>query len=72
MNTPIWLLGCGNMGGALLGRWLAEDMGPVAVIDPAPRSLPPGVAGGAAPPPRPPGVLGLAGKPQVWGGAGAP
>jgi pyrroline-5-carboxylate reductase len=72
MNTPIWLLGCGNMGGALLGRWLAEDMGPVAVIDPAPRGLPPGVSADVTPPAGRPDVLVLAVKPQVWREAAAP
>lgn len=65
MNAPIWLLGCGNMGGALLGRWRAEDMGPVAVIDPA-------VAGGDVLPNGRPDVLVLAVKPQVWRQAVAP
>jgi pyrroline-5-carboxylate reductase len=66
VTAPIWLLGCGNMGGALLGRWLAEDMGPVAVIDPAPRALPDGVSASANPPEGRPDVLVLAVKPQVW------
>jgi pyrroline-5-carboxylate reductase len=66
VTAPIWLLGCGNMGGALLGRWLAEDMGPVAVIDPAPRALPDGVSASAQPPEGRPDVLVLAVKPQVW------
>jgi pyrroline-5-carboxylate reductase len=72
VTAPIWLLGCGNMGGALLDRWLAEDMGPVAVIDPAPRSLPAGVAASATPPDGAPDVLVLAVKPQVWRAAAAP
>lgn len=66
MTAPIWLLGCGNMGGALLGRWLVEDMGPVAVIDPAPRAVPGGVSASAHPPEGRPDVLVLAVKPQVW------
>jgi pyrroline-5-carboxylate reductase len=38
----IWLVGCGQMGGALLDRWLGAGLDPAAVtvIDPAPRSLP--------------------------------
>ncbi len=72
MTAPIWLLGCGNMGGALLRRWLADEMGPVAVIDPAPRDVPDGVASSAAPPPGRPDVLVLAVKPQVWRAAAAP
>ena len=65
MTTPIWLLGCGNMGGALLARWQAEDMGPVAVIDPA-------LPGGDVIPEGRPDVLVLAIKPQVWRAAAAP
>ena len=65
MTAPIWLLGCGNMGGALLARWRAEDMGPVAVIDPA-------VSGGDMPTNGRPDVLVLAVKPQVWRAAAAP
>jgi len=72
VTAPIWLLGCGNMGGALLGRWLAEDMGPVAVIDPAPRALPDGVVATPDAPEGRPDVLVLAVKPQVWREAAAP
>lgn len=66
MTAPIWLLGCGHMGGALLRRWLAKDVGPVAVIDPAPRDLPAGVSASAEPPAGLPDVLVLAIKPQLW------
>ena len=71
MTAPIWLLGCGNMGGALLRRWLAEDMGPVAVIDPAPRGAA-GRRGGQRRCRRQgaPDVLVLAVKPQVWRAGG--
>lgn len=72
MNAPIWLVGCGNMGGALLGRWLAEGLGPVAVIDPAPRDLPDGVSASTEPPGGRPDVLVLAVKPQLWRAAAAP
>lgn len=72
MSAPIWLLGCGNMGGALLGRWLEDGLGPVAVIDPAPRALPEGVLASAEPPEGRPDVLVLAVKPQVWRAAAAP
>jgi len=72
MTAPIWLLGCGNMGGALLGRWIAEGLGPVAVIDPAPGALPEGVPARADPPEGRPDVLVLAVKPQVWRAAAAP
>jgi pyrroline-5-carboxylate reductase len=66
VSTPVWLLGCGNMGGALLRRWISEDMGPVAVIDPSPRNVPAGVVSGAEPPEGRPDVLVLAVKPQYW------
>ncbi|KPF80294.1 hypothetical protein IP88_00560 [alpha proteobacterium AAP81b] len=72
LTAPIWLLGCGNMGGALLRRWLAADMGPVAVIDPAPRDVPEGVFASSAPPAGRPDVLVLAVKPQLWRDAVAP
>ncbi|MBC7522557.1 MAG: pyrroline-5-carboxylate reductase [Sandarakinorhabdus sp.] len=54
------------MGGALLRRWIADEMGPIAVIDPAPGAVPEGVAIGATPPEGIPQILVLAVKPQVW------
>lgn len=66
---PLWVVGCGNMGGALLKRWLAcgLDADTVTVIDPAPRDLPAEIAwvasvpdGGTAP-----AVVLLAIKPQL-------
>ncbi|MEI6485902.1 MAG: pyrroline-5-carboxylate reductase [Sphingomonadales bacterium] len=66
-NSPIWLIGCGNMGGALLRRWLAEELGPVTVIDPAARNLPPGVEALPRPPAEgKPDIVVLAVKPQAW------
>ena len=40
-SGPIWVIGCGNMGGALLRRWLEVglDASRVTVIDPAPRQI---------------------------------
>ena len=40
-NGPVWFAGCGNMGGAILTRWLATGLDParVTVIDPAPPHL---------------------------------
>ena len=48
----IWLLGCGNMGGAMLRRWLAAglDAGSILVIDPGAPAVPDGVRVTAAPP----------------------
>ena len=60
------------MGGALLARWLAEDMGPVAVIDPMAKNIPPGVAVSANAPLGRPDVLVIAVKPQLWHAAVAP
>ena len=69
----LWLLGAGNMGGALLHRWHDAGLAEITVIDPAPRALPAGVAADAAPPPGPgPDVLVLAVKPQLFDAAVAP
>ena len=63
----IWLVGCGNMGGAMLRGWLGAGMAPdsILVIDPMASGLPAGVravpnAEGAAP-----DVLILGIKPQM-------
>jgi pyrroline-5-carboxylate reductase len=39
--VSLWLIGCGNMGGALLRRWLETGLGAhdVTVIDPAPQHI---------------------------------
>ena len=69
----VWLLGCGNMGGALLHRWIAGGLTRIAVIDPNPRGLPDGIAAGAEPPPgEGPDILVLAVKPQLLGAAAVP
>lgn len=62
----IWLVGAGNMGGAMLRRWLAEGMDPaqVTVIDPHAAEAPPGVTLLAEMPAGAPEVLVLAVKPQ--------
>lgn len=65
----IWLVGCGNMGGAMLRGWLAQGLAPgqLTVIDPASPQLPAGVRlldaipAGA----EQPDVLVLAVKPQL-------
>jgi pyrroline-5-carboxylate reductase len=45
--SQLWLVGCGAMGGTLLGRWLDSGLPAeaVTVIDPAPLALPPRFAG---------------------------
>jgi pyrroline-5-carboxylate reductase len=66
--VSLWLIGCGNMGGALLRRWLETGLSAhdVTVIDPAPQhienvrwiaSLPSGEAG--------PDIMVLGIKPQM-------
>ncbi|WP_254605153.1 pyrroline-5-carboxylate reductase family protein, partial [Sphingomonas bacterium] len=42
----LWLVGCGNMGGAMLRRWVAAgfDAARIAVIDPGTPAVPEGVA----------------------------
>lgn len=44
-ERPIWLIGCGNMAGAMLTGWLAAGIDPsrFRVIDPATPALPEGV-----------------------------
>ncbi len=68
---PLWLVGCGNMGGALLRRWLACGLDPrsVTVIDPVPRDAPADVrcVGSVAEAGEPPRVVLLATKPQMLG-----
>ena len=66
MIPPVWLLGCGHMGGALLRRWIAGDMGPFAVIDPSMAGVPENVVAGSEMPEGRPDVLVLAVQPQVW------
>lgn len=69
LEGPLWLVGAGNMGGAMLRGWLAAGLDPrqVTVIDPAAKDLPEGVLALAAPPPdgAAPAVLVLAVKPQL-------
>lgn len=45
-SDPLLLVGCGNMAGAMLARWVAAGLNPalVRVVDPTPASLPDGVA----------------------------
>lgn len=65
----LWLVGCGNMGGALLARWLAAGLPAerVTVIDPFAKSLPAGVRSAPeAPADGGPRVLVLAIKPQMF------
>ncbi len=62
----IWVVGCGNMGGALLRRWIATGLDPaqVTVIDPALRSIP-DVEWRATPPAGSPDMLLIGVKPQM-------
>jgi pyrroline-5-carboxylate reductase len=66
---PLWLVGAGNMGGAMLRGWLAGGLDPttVTVIDPAGPTMPAGVRVLPAPPPdgEEPATLVLAVKPQL-------
>jgi pyrroline-5-carboxylate reductase len=45
MTGRILMIGCGNMGGAMLARWLADGISPdsVTVVSPSLRVMPPGV-----------------------------
>jgi len=64
--ASLWLIGCGNMGGAMLARWIAAGMDPgaVTVIDPGAPTVPSGVRVIAAPAGEHPHVVVLAVKPQ--------
>lgn len=65
--APLWLIGCGNMGGAMLRRWIGAGLDPVAVtvIDPGSPAVPDGVRLLAAlPPDAEPATVVLAVKPQ--------
>lgn len=68
---PFWLLGCGNMAGAMLSRWLDCGLDPatVTVIRPSGRPVAPGVRVLTALPEGegPPGALMLGVKPQMLG-----
>ncbi len=68
----LWLAGCGNMGGALLSRWLACGLPAdrVTVIDPA-ATAPDGVRIVSEPEGEAPRVLVLAVKPQMFDAAAA-
>ncbi|MEG3163984.1 pyrroline-5-carboxylate reductase [Sphingomonas sp. PB2P19] len=64
---PIWLIGCGNMGGAILRRWIGDGMDParVTVITRSGSGAPEGVRSVVALPDEDaPEVLMLALKPQ--------
>lgn len=67
--APIWLIGGGNMGEAMLRGWLADGMPAerFCVIDPRTPAMPAGVAVWASPPvdADAPGVIVLAVKPQL-------
>ena len=69
VSGRLWLVGAGNMGGAMLARWLADGVlapAQVLVIDPGAADLPSGVARvDAAPRGQSPDILLLAVKPQL-------
>ncbi|MDF7774885.1 pyrroline-5-carboxylate reductase [Sphingomonas sp. AOB5] len=67
--ASIWLVGCGNMGGAMLRRWIASGTAPssITVIDPYAPKVPRGVRLVAEVPEGAPDVLVLAIKPQQLG-----
>lgn len=75
-GEAMWLVGCGAMGGALLGRWRAAGLhdARITVVDPAPAGLPAGFAGRAVASPAdaaaagiPPDLVVLGVKPQLAG-----
>lgn len=62
-----WIVGCGNMGGAMLRGWIASGMDPAGftVIDPGMPPVPQGVVVSADVPDASPETLMLAVKPQM-------
>jgi pyrroline-5-carboxylate reductase len=64
----LWMIGCGNMGGALLRRWLETglDGTKVTVVDPAPAQIE-GVSWVSTLPDGTPDLLVLGVKPQLLG-----
>ena len=68
-HGAFWLVGCGNMGGAMLRGWIAAGLDPaqVVVIDPKAGDLPPATTVLAAPPSggETPATVVLAIKPQL-------
>lgn len=69
MTLPksLWLVGAGNMGGAMLRGWIAAGLAPdaVTVIDPGAPAVPDGVRVLPAPDGAAPEVIVLAVKPQL-------
>lgn len=66
MSARLWLIGAGNMGGAMLRGWLSNGIAPaeVVVIDPLVADLPPGVMHYKELPKGAPDTLVVAVKPQ--------
>lgn len=68
LPSSLWLIGCGNMGGAMLRGWIAQGLSPsaITVVDPGAPDVPAGVRILAAPPQESaPEVIVLAVKPQL-------
>ncbi len=67
MPKSLWLIGAGNMGGAMLRGWIAAGLSPdaVTVIDPGSPAVPEGVRVLAVPEGTAPEVIVLAVKPQL-------
>lgn len=69
VDRPLWLLGCGNMAGAMLSRWLKTGLDPsaVTIIKPSARNVPEGISVVQAPPEgEVPAVIVLGVKPQIF------
>ncbi|TZG27580.1 pyrroline-5-carboxylate reductase [Sphingomonas montanisoli] len=70
LTTPLWLIGAGNMGGAMLRGWIAAGADPrqITVVDPFVEGLPEGVTlHRELPADAAPDILVLAVKPQQMG-----
>ncbi|MFM9851334.1 MAG: pyrroline-5-carboxylate reductase [Sphingomonadaceae bacterium] len=69
MSGTFWIVGCGNMGGAMLRGWVDAGLDPamVTVIDPGAPMVPAGVTIVAYPPEGVPDTVMIAVKPQMLG-----
>lgn len=67
MSDALWLIGCGNMGRAMLDRWIGDGIDPsrITVVTRTAREMPPGVTHRTSLPDGPaPDIVVLAVKPQ--------
>jgi pyrroline-5-carboxylate reductase len=69
VSGAFWIIGCGNMGGAMLRGWVEAELDPatVTVIDPGAPLVPAGIMVLAEPPAGVPDTVMIAVKPHMLG-----